>query len=379
MKTIIVVRALGIKSEHWLKRQIQLLGNSVERVVVLGLCPMKTVEGIPITSLALEYELKYKILSKLFKKDISDFKREQLEDILTKSKANSIIFHFIDFSLNFKEIIHKTKKNVFVYCHGYDITWDLKTNSNPNESYFKESYKTQVVELSKDVYFIANSISTSNKLQSIGVPVNKIRTKYFGVEQNIERNLPNEFTILYLGRLVDFKGPHMVIKAFEFASKKGMKAKLIFAGDGPLRATLELMRLDSKFKNNIEILGAVDYETAQTLYKKASIFVAHNCLGQLSNQEEAFGVSILEAMSFGIPVITGASGGPVETILHGKTGYLFEPFNVEEQADYFLQYYNNKELLVQHGKNAKLHIEECFSLEKEYKWFQEILSIDEKS
>lgn len=374
MKTIIVVRSLGSTSEHWLKRQIHILRKDIEKIIVMGPCDLREIDQIPIISLDLEFQFKYRILVKLFKEDFKLLKTKRLKSILESSKADSVICHYVDFSLNFIDLFKKSDKKIFIYCHGYDITWDLVEGDNPDQYYFDNDYASRVLNLSKYVTFISNSNSTSEKLKSIGIPPGKIKMKYFGVERNEKRKIPSEFTILYLGRLVDFKGPHLVLQSFELACQKGLKGKLVFAGNGPLRITLELMRLNSDYKDHIEILGSVNYSDAQNLYKNASIFAAHNCKGQLTNQEEAFGVSILEAMSFGIPVITGASGGPKETILHGQTGFLCQPFNVKEQTDLFLKYYNEPSLLESHGQNAKEHVERCFNVENEYSWFNEIIS-----
>lgn len=377
MKLIIVARQLGIQSEHWLKRQIELLKDNVEQVVVIGNCPLKQLYDIPINSIALEYQVKYKVLTKVFQKDILEYKKAKLRQILAKSDADAVLFHYIDFALNFKDIIAASKKKCYIYCHGYDVTWDLKKSSNPNIASFKTSYKNEVLQLANDVTFIANSNSTSDKLKSIGISPEHIKTKYFGVETNVLRKIPGTFTLLYLGRLVDFKGPHLVLKAFEMACNQGLKGKLIFAGDGSLRETIELMRLESPFKDDIEILGGVDYNKAQELFESASVFVAHNCKGQLTAQEEAFGVSIIEAMSFGIPVITGASGGTKETVVHNETGFLFEPFNVEAQANYFLKYFNNANLLSSHSRNAQKHVRAHFSLENEQCWYNQIFEANE--
>ncbi|WP_299778165.1 glycosyltransferase family 4 protein [uncultured Formosa sp.] len=374
MKLIIVARQLGIQSEHWLKRQIELLKDQIELVVVLGKSSVTHVSGVPVKSLAFEHELKYKVLTKIFSKDILEYKKTKLQHIIEHSNADLVMFHYIDFALNFKDIIQNTNKQCYVYCHGYDVTWDLRKHNNPNEKVFLSEYTDKVLELSHGVQFIANSKSTQNKLTSIGVKHEKIKTKYFGVEKNEFRPIPSEFTLLFLGRLVDFKGPHLVLQAFEKACELGMKGNMIFAGDGPLRETIELLRQNSKYKDRIEILGGVNYDTAQELFHKASVFVAHNCNGQLTLQEEAFGVSIIEAMSFGIPVITGASGGTKETIVHNETGFLFDPFDVDAQKDYFLKYYSDNKLLLTHSENAQKYVRNNFSLEQEYKWYQQILS-----
>ena len=227
------------------------------------------------------------------------------------------------------------------------------------------------------IYFIANSIDTQNKLEAIGIPKQQIHLKYLGSELQPERDVfmdnSKDFKVLYLGRLVDFKGPEMVIQAFEIACEQGLQGTLTMAGDGPLRATCELMKRKSKFGDRIHILGAVSKEKGDDLRRNANVFIAHNCKGLLSQQEEAFGVSVIEAMGAGLPVISGDSAGIKETVIHNETGLLNEPFNVEKQAEHLLFLYNNPKIAQEMGSKGRKRVAEHFSYEQEHEQFLNIL------
>lgn len=80
---------------------------------------------------------------------------------------------------------------------------------------------------------------------------------------------------------------------------------------------------------------------------------------------EAFGLTILEAMNFGIPVIAPYVGGPAEIIENGKCGYLINPVNIDEVEKYIYDILQNEENYKKLSQNAheraKLFSNEAFS------------------
>jgi glycosyltransferase involved in cell wall biosynthesis len=279
-------------------------------------------------------------------------------------------------AVTYKKYLIEANKQLFIHCHGYDITWDLRDVNNPNVLYHNKDYIKNIIELSSIATFIANSKYTVNKLLEIGIPEEKIKLKYFGVPIPTSKkgNVNETINILYLGRLVDFKGPDIVIKAFELASKKGLKANLLIAGEGPLKITCELLKRASKFSERINLVGEVNVETADKLRKNADIFTAHNCKGLLTHQEEAFGVSIIEAMAAGLPIISARSGALEETVINGVTGVLVEQFDIESHAEVFLKLAFNKTLRKEMGQKARERVLNCFTIELEKRRLFEILS-----
>jgi len=282
------------------------------------------------------------------------------------SNVEVIFMHYLTTAVRFKSVLKIIDKPVYVHCHGYDVMWDVMVSGVPAHD---ESYPQKVRELPDNIIFIGNSNQTIQRLVKIGIPTNRVVLKYLGVE------VPNKFifngeeknylTVLYLGRLIDFKGPDLVIRAFEIACEQGFQGELIMAGDGPLRDTCELLVAHSKFKNRIKLLGAVDADTGRELRKKADIFTAHNCKGPLSNQEEAFGVTIVEAMAEGIPIVNANNGSIKELLQNGVTAILVEPGDIHAHAEGFLRLYNDKNLCEELAKKAWEHARKNFTLEVE--------------
>lgn len=181
--------------------------------------------------------------------------------------------------------------------------------------------------------------------------------------------------ILFLGNLVDCKGPELVLRAFDIACSRGLRGQLVVAGDGVLRMTCELIRARSRFRDRISMLGAVDAHEGTRLRNEADIFTAHNCVGPIRLQEEAFGVSIIEAMAAGLPIVTGRSGAIVETVDHRRQGILVEPGDVEAHAEALLELERHPELRVTLGLEGWKRARELFSVERERDELRRILGL----
>jgi glycosyltransferase involved in cell wall biosynthesis len=200
----------------------------------------------------------------------------------------------------------------------------------------RADYRRRVAELPRNVQFIANSRATQRRLLEIGIDAARTHVHYQGVP--VPANPPvrtaasETVTVLYLGRLVDFKGPQLTLMAFDSAVKQGLRGKLIMAGDGPERTGCEKILQTCFAAERIEMLGAVDEATGERLRREADLFTAHNCCGATSGQEEAYGVSIAEAMADALPVVTGRNGSLPELVDDGVQGILFEPGDVEAHA-----------------------------------------------
>lgn len=116
----------------------------------------------------------------------------------------------------------------------------------------------------------------------------------------------NDYYLL-VSRLVDYKSADICVEAFN----KLPQEKLLIVGEGRSKKRLMKMAPD-----NVEFMGFVDDEALRQLYfgAKALIFP----------QEEDFGITPLEAMASGKPVIAFRKGGACETIVDGVTGIFFD-------------------------------------------------------
>ncbi len=120
-------------------------------------------------------------------------------------------------------------------------------------------------------------------------------------------------TVLFVGRLDRQKGPFVLLEACGELFKRFQDTHLLFAGDGPLRSSLERAVKDAGLAGRVHFLGARD--------DVPELMRASTCLA-LPSRWEGLPNVILEAMAAGLPVISTDVDGSVELIEDGKTGLL---------------------------------------------------------
>ncbi len=114
---------------------------------------------------------------------------------------------------------------------------------------------------------------------------------------------------VYLGRLVAYKSPDLLIEGFALASK-AVDARLEIIGDGPLRADLEALAQRLGVADRVTFAGWLTKPDASARLRDSDVFV-HPSL------REPGGTSVLEAMATGLPCIVADWGGPAEYIEDG--------------------------------------------------------------
>jgi len=121
--------------------------------------------------------------------------------------------------------------------------------------------------------------------------------------------------LLSLGRLVPYKRVDLAIQAAE-----RLQMKLVVAGDGPERASLEKLA-----GPHTEFVGAVSEMEADRLLRQCSAFIF--CA------EDDFGIAPVDANAHGAPVVAFARGGATETMVEEQTAIFFEQPSVESVAE----------------------------------------------
>lgn len=168
-------------------------------------------------------------------------------------------------------------------------------------------------------YFIANSETVRGRIQKYyrreaEVIFPPVDTHLF----KISPALDNYYLIG--GRLVSYKRYDLAIKVF---NRLGWPLKIF--GEGP-----EEERLREMAKPNIEFLGKITDEEKAELYSRALAF--------LHPQTEDFGITAIESMASGRPVIALAAGGALETVREGLTGRFFSEQTWESLLDTVLHF-----------------------------------------
>lgn len=205
----------------------------------------------------------------------------------------------------------KFDKKVILHLHGakfkeyYENECDIK-----KQLYIKDTFEMcdSIIVLGEEwkewlKKYVDNEITVLHN--SVIVP----STNYYSNDSN---------NIVMLGRLEERKGTYDLLEVINDIVKKYENIKFVLAGDG------DLERLDKKIKqleipqNNIEVLGWIDSNKRHELLKDCLIYV-------LPSYNEGMPMSVLEAMSYGIPCISTNVGSIPSVIENNNNGIIINP------------------------------------------------------
>lgn len=170
-----------------------------------------------------------------------------------------------------------------------------------------------------------------------------------------KRNIKSIFRIISIGRLDAQKDVETLLEAFQKVAQKIKNVELLIVGDGPMKAKLETLALDLNISSQTRFLGWVQYPY-KTL-NNSDVFV-------FASKWEGFGLSLLEAMSCGVPVISSnCNYGPREILGEDKYGMLVPVGNTSKMANALINLLSNKKKRRYYAKMA-LKRSEYYSKEK---------------
>ena len=131
---------------------------------------------------------------------------------------------------------------------------------------------------------------------------------------------------VFTGRLAREKGVGLLLRALARARDQGIRARLRIVGDGPLRPELERQTLELGLRDVVEFTGWVALEGVEAQLADAWALVAPSLWA------EPLGLTALEGVVRGLPVIASATGGLAETVEPGVTGLLFPNGDIDALA-----------------------------------------------
>jgi L-malate glycosyltransferase len=182
------------------------------------------------------------------------------------------------------------------------------------------------------------------------------RRIYNGI--NLERFTPPKDgrngppTAIAVANLIPEKGIHVLIDAFSRINLPD--ARLDIVGDGPELGRLQELAHSRGVESRVNFLGLRD--DVHTLLQRAHVF-AHPCLW-----EEAFGLTLAEALATGCPVVASRIGATPEIVTDGDTGLLVPPGDVNALAAALGEILRNSDLRGRLGVRARRIASERFSL-----------------
>ncbi len=270
-------------------------------------------------------------------------------DILhAHGKGASVLGRLVKLFIN-KPLVY-TFHGVHIKCHNIFIKYfyflfefltgwidDCKIFVSRSENYYAINSR---LKLGKKTIIINNGVANHREFLS------KNKNKLSSLDYSSKGN--NNFKVISVCRFVKQKNLFEILKI----ANKLKNIDFIIIGDGPLKKDLELNKKINKLEN-IHFIG----------FKKNVLpFLKNSDLYLSTSLYEGLPISILEAMSVGLPIIASNVVGNCDTIVHGESGYLYPIGEVDMAVKFIERLLIDNLKRIEFGESALKRQQEFFSL-----------------
>jgi glycosyltransferase involved in cell wall biosynthesis len=206
-----------------------------------------------------------------------------------------------------------------------------------------DAIKAEIVELMGKV-FLGNYINNKTITMYLGVTASNYDNSNLDIRKcyDIKESTKIIGTVTRLDE--PKKGLSILLKATRILKDRGCDIKVLIAGDGSSRQSLNKLTNDLGLNSDVIFLGYCD--KTHELYSNFNIFV-------LPSLSEGLGIVNLEAMAASLPVVASRVGGIPEAIRHHKNGILVTPNSVNELADAIYYLIMNQVDAIKMGKTGR--------------------------
>lgn len=271
--------------------------------------------------------------------------------ILDREKPN--IIHVNSVNTFFLVLLSNFNKEIIFLVHGYAV---IESKFISKNFYFR--ILSILLVRFKDISFVAVSkkivpkISTFFKIptEKISYINNGIDVKYFN--NTNQKKLSSVKNIIMIGTLGPYKGQFIGVKIFEKLIKKNDNFRFYILGEGPDEDKIKSYIKENNLSNKIKMIGSTN--NVKSYLKKSHL------IWQLS-ESEGLPLSILEAMSMGVPCIGFNVRGINEVIRDGYNGYLVEYNNRDDVLRKTIKIFENKNLYKKFKKNSINYVRKNFN------------------
>ena len=212
---------------------------------------------------------------------------------------------------------------------------------------------------------IVPSSGTRDLMRTLGLPDDRITLTPYVVDNDwwlarsagVDRAalraswgaLPDDTVILFCAKLQPWKRPSDLLRAF--AKSKMERGLLVFAGEGPLRSSLQAEADALGVGGRVRFLGFANQTQLPAIYTSADLMV-------LPSMYDAFGVVVNEAMLCGCPVAASDHVGAARDLIeHGQTGFIYPCGDIDALAAVLQQAAENRGRLSEMGVAARARME----------------------
>ena len=216
----------------------------------------------------------------------------------------------------------------------------LCVSKSSEEAFFNETaalFSKDLFREGRKHFTIYNCIDTDVMMQ---YQIAKIENSYF--------------TIGIVSRLSYEKGVDIIISALPKILKQKLNIKLLIVGDGAQKQNLLYLAEKLGIAEYIEWVGLQPRSALFNYYLQMDVVV-------IPSRFEGFGLTAIEAMTYGIPVVASNVDGLKEVIVDRVSGILFECENIDALTQTIIELVNNNDMKEKLKKEGRKRVEEKFS------------------
>ena len=284
--------------------------------------------------------------------------------LFRKYRKANLINNFINSNPNIRALIAdhwksleliKTEnfKKIKTFCllHSKEINHEVGSSSN----------KRLIKSTNNADFIIANSNFTKELAIKVGIDPSKINVIFPGIPKpNIVKNVTkvkaekifeDSFPkIITVSRLDKRKGHDKILMLIKNLKPKFPKIKYISIGFGKEENNLLKLTKELNMEKEVIFLKDIDYNLKIALIAESNLFLMPSRIEKKS--VEGFGISFIEAASYGVGSIGGKDGGASDAIANNKTGLICDGNDLNSIYDSVVSFFKD-ENFIKYGKNAQ--------------------------
>jgi colanic acid/amylovoran biosynthesis glycosyltransferase len=334
-------------SETFIQAHIDgLAGN--KKVLYGGVFPVYDQQGKTLIRSKLGL-LSYLLQKKLFKRKRIQVRTNALKNYLLQEKIDVVLAEYGMVGASVTEACRLAQVPLIIHFHGADV-------------YHRETIK-EYAELYQEAFkyasaLIAVSAEMAKTLEQMGAPADKIYNASCGVDTKAFPLLDisgSKKDFLFVGRFVEKKSPGSLVKAFKLVAEKYPDARLWMVGDGPLFNETKNLVNQLHLEDHITLTGIQTPVEIRNLMKRMRGFVQHSVTAK-NGDKEGTPVTVLEASSSGLPVVSTRHAGIKEAVIDGVTGFLTDEYDISGMAGKIMDLAAAPALAVKLGRAGREHM-----------------------
>lgn len=245
----------------------------------------------------------------------------RLREAVARIHPDLIHAHFLTGGFDVVATLPALPCPVVVTAHGFDASWyGMPPTILRPEQWLHAMMRRRLVR--RPVHFVAVSHFIRDQLLRFGAPAHRVVVHHTGVDTTYftppDRGSERR-GILFVGRLVEKKGVLDLLEAVAQLRDEGIAPPVEIIGDGPLRADVE--RFVVRERLDVRLRGAQSREEVRAAMRRAAVQCNPSRTAR-NGDREGFGMVLAEAQATGLPVVASSSGGMVDAVDDGRTGFL---------------------------------------------------------